>query len=311
FDEVNDADTTWAEYKGSQELGTDSYDPCGLLDLGRTYHWRIDEVNDANTWKGDVWSFATVNYLLVDDMESYNDSNNLIYETWHDWWWNGTGGVIAPGTEPEPVRGGAQSMRFSYDNDSMYSTKKYSETDRTFPGPQDWTAFEVKLLTLYFYGDPANDANDTEQMYAGVGDSRGAYAEVKYGDNGEDMNDIRIAEWQRWDVVLADFNDGGVALEDVNKVYIGFGERGNDTVPGGWGQVYFDDIRLCLPICVGPAPRADLSGDCVVDFVDLGIMTRRWLDEGELAADLYVDGKINLRDYAVFAESWLEDGRWP
>jgi hypothetical protein len=310
FDEVNDADTSSAEYRGSQELEADSYDPCGLLDLGRTYYWRIDEVSDALIWKGNVWSFTTRDYRVVDDMESYNDSNNPIYETWHDWWWNGTGAIIFLETAPGLVHEGEQSMGFSYDNDSVYSTEKHSEADRTFAEPRDWTAFAVELLTLYFWGDPANDANDTEQMYFGMEDSRGAYAEVRYGDNGQDMNDIRIAEWHRWDVVLADFNDGGVALQDVNKVCIGFGDR-EGSVPGGVGTVYFDDIRLYLPICVGPAPRADLSGDCVVDFWDLDIMARRWLDAGELAPDLYVDGKIDLRDYAVLAESWLADGRWP
>jgi hypothetical protein len=38
--------------------GPNSWDPCGL-DFGATYYWRIDEVNDPNLWKGDVWSFTT------------------------------------------------------------------------------------------------------------------------------------------------------------------------------------------------------------------------------------------------------------
>lgn len=36
-----------------------SFDPCGL-DLEITYYWRVDEVGDFNTYKGNVWSFTTM-----------------------------------------------------------------------------------------------------------------------------------------------------------------------------------------------------------------------------------------------------------
>ncbi|MHC4500425.1 MAG: LamG-like jellyroll fold domain-containing protein, partial [Planctomycetota bacterium] len=62
FNDVNDANNLWevgtSVYKGRQALETNSYDPCGL-EFGTTYYWRIDEVNDANMWKGDIWSFIT------------------------------------------------------------------------------------------------------------------------------------------------------------------------------------------------------------------------------------------------------------
>jgi hypothetical protein len=40
---------------------TTNYDPspAGILDFDTTYYWRIDEVNDPNIWKGEVWSFTT------------------------------------------------------------------------------------------------------------------------------------------------------------------------------------------------------------------------------------------------------------
>ena len=49
-----------AVFKGNQDAN--SYDPCGF-EIGQTYYWRIDEVNDCegeSPWKGDVWSFRTV-----------------------------------------------------------------------------------------------------------------------------------------------------------------------------------------------------------------------------------------------------------
>ena len=74
-------------YRGRQALDKTTYDP-GPLDWGKTYYWRIDEVNEANPagpWKGRIWTFTTADFLVVDDMESYtDDEGNRIYETWID-----------------------------------------------------------------------------------------------------------------------------------------------------------------------------------------------------------------------------------
>ena len=43
--------------RGRQDAN--SYDPPEDLEGGKTYYWRIDEVNESNTWKGNVWSFST------------------------------------------------------------------------------------------------------------------------------------------------------------------------------------------------------------------------------------------------------------
>jgi hypothetical protein len=64
FDDVNEAGIT------------DPYAPADLLEFGQSYYWRVDEVNappEAAVNKGDVWSFTTVNFIVVDDFEDYND----------------------------------------------------------------------------------------------------------------------------------------------------------------------------------------------------------------------------------------------
>ncbi|MFB0553334.1 MAG: LamG domain-containing protein, partial [Phycisphaerae bacterium] len=74
-DAVKNADTGSPEYKGTRDLGSESYDP-GMLEWDTTYYWRVDEVNNANPdspWPGILWSFKTANFLVVDDFESYND----------------------------------------------------------------------------------------------------------------------------------------------------------------------------------------------------------------------------------------------
>ncbi len=57
YDDVNNATSADATYMGRQ--AENSYDP-GILTLGETYYWRVDEVNsppDSTVFKGDVWSF--------------------------------------------------------------------------------------------------------------------------------------------------------------------------------------------------------------------------------------------------------------
>ncbi len=46
------------EFRGNQTKTEYKY-PAGL-DPNTTYYWRVDEVNDASLWPGDVWSFTTV-----------------------------------------------------------------------------------------------------------------------------------------------------------------------------------------------------------------------------------------------------------
>ena len=56
---------TGGTYKGNQSPS--SYAPTGLLALGQTYYWRIDEVDASNTYTGDVWSFAVFDDASLPD----------------------------------------------------------------------------------------------------------------------------------------------------------------------------------------------------------------------------------------------------
>ena len=84
------------------------------------YYWRIDEVNEAEAkspWKGNLWRFATADFIPVDDFESYSDHDgDRIYEVWIDGWINGTGstvGYLAAGRCPRrrPPRRAVHAVR--------------------------------------------------------------------------------------------------------------------------------------------------------------------------------------------------------
>jgi hypothetical protein len=139
---------------------TSSFDP-GPLNYGRTYFWRVSEVNEAetpSTWDGPVWSFTTQEYLVVDDFESYNDEENQgtrIYETWIDGYADGSSGstvgyIDPPFAEQTIVHGGAQSMPMDYNN---INAPFFSEAVRTWDTPQDWSVHGADELALYFRGN--------------------------------------------------------------------------------------------------------------------------------------------------------------
>jgi hypothetical protein len=166
------------EYKGRQ---TDaSFASAGLVAFGGgSYFWRIDEVEADGTTvhKGSVWGFTVPDYLIVDEFEDYtNNSPNRVFQTWIDGWGfsaddffpagnpgNGTGALV--GYDPTLgdimetgiVHGGKQSMPVEYNN---VNQPYYSETERTWTVPQDWTLNGVTDLSLWFRGNPISFVDD-------------------------------------------------------------------------------------------------------------------------------------------------------
>ena len=213
------------------------YSP-GPLDVDRAYYWRVDEVNDTqtpSTWSSDIWSFTTVDSIVVDGFEFYNDLNpdqpgsNRIFDKWADGYGTTTNGAtvghdVPPYAEQDIVYSGFQSMPYSYNNKF-----KFSEAQLPLSPAQDWTKHGVTSLVLYFYGDSANVA---EQMYVKVNDFKVLY--------GGAALDITKAEWTQWSISLASL---GVSLQNIMKIAIGFGD-GTTTRAGGSGVVYFDNIAL-------------------------------------------------------------------
>lgn len=231
----------WPDFKGNQDPC--SYDP-NRLELGKTYYWRIDEVNelDPNSpWKGVVWEFTVADYMVVDDFESYNDipveeqGSNLVYYTWTDGYDNPSvngatiGYVVGKSLETEKVHGGVQSVPLAYSN----STATYSEVTVNLEDlaiGKDWSIDDFKILSLWFFGGPFN--SPTEQMYLTLNGAKVTYD--------GDLSNLQQATWQEWKVDLAAFE---IELGNVTTLGIGFERTGP---VGGFGTVLFDDIRLYI-----------------------------------------------------------------
>ncbi|MFB0553736.1 MAG: LamG-like jellyroll fold domain-containing protein [Phycisphaerae bacterium] len=248
---VRNADTGSPEYKGAGDLGSESFEP-GKLEWNTTYYWRIDEANNVNPdspWTGNVWSFTTANFLIVDDFESYNDLNpddpesNRIFNAWIDGYGIPTNGSLVgydnpPFAEQTIVHSGNQSMPLFYDN-----SVGYSEATLTLTYPRDWTENGVNKLTIWFRG---NSDNAAETLYVALNGNA-----IVTNDN---PDAAQVTTWTEWTIDLSapgGFADQDVSLANVNTIAIGLGNKKN-PVAGGSGTMYFDDIRLYPP--PEPAP---------------------------------------------------------
>jgi hypothetical protein len=234
FNDVNDANrSNQLGVLVSLDQSATTYDPPGVLDLNMTYYWRIDEVNgapDYTIFKGEVWSFKTSLYFVLDNFNSYaNDA--ALRSVWKDGSTNGTSAEVS--VETAIVRS-VQSMKYQYKNNlSPYYSETYADIADLGMDDPDWFGIGFKTLVLNFYGEPNNPIG--EQMYVKLtdGDSSPKTATVFYGD----MNDVKLLKWSNWSIPLTAFAD--VNLANVARITIGFG----DVSPGSTGTVYIDDVR--------------------------------------------------------------------
>jgi len=195
----------------------------GDLQLGATYYWKADAVQETESWEGELWSFTTQAYLVVDDFESYiDDEGGRIYESWVDGYGINTNGstvghLESPFAEQTIVKSGKQSMPLFYDN----SGAAMSEAELTLN--QNWTTNGVKSLAISFRGAADNTGG---QLYAKINGTKVAY------DGGAD--DITLATWQAWNIDLSTVGNVG----NVTSLIIGI------EGAGASGVVYIDDVRL-------------------------------------------------------------------
>jgi len=224
-----------------------NYSPA--LDLSNTYYWRIDEVNNAETpsiWQGDIWSFSTQEYLVVDDFESYNDietgkeGSRLVYEIWVDGIANSSKGGSQIGyfegssLETGIVHGGNQSVPLFYDNTSSGSSEVTVSTS-DLPIGGNWSTGSPQTLVLWIRGDLANAAND--RLYARIGNTKLTFD-----------GDLSVPLWKQWNIDLT-----GMNLSNVSTLSIGIEGSGS-------GMIFLDDFtlyRIAPPVVQPEDPGTD------------------------------------------------------
>lgn len=254
-----DASDATGVYRGRQSSAV--YTPPEGFDWGQSYYWRIDEFNAGGTIAaGSVRTIKVADYLVVEEFEDYSDySPDEIWNTWIDGFANpATNGALVGHPEPVDfvagehyvetgtVQSGRQSMPLYFD-----TNLKASEATRMFVPAADWTRHGVEELSIWYFGDPCNVA---EQMYVVV---TGGGSAVVYNDDPNLITDT----WTQWIIPLQTLADQGVNLASVTSIALGFGDRGNAMTPGSPGVVFFDEIRLRRAPVITVAPLGSLEAD--------------------------------------------------
>jgi hypothetical protein len=227
------------------------------VDLAQAYYWKINEVNMAETpttWEGDLWNFATREFLVVDDFESYNDldptdpESRRIFNVWKDGYEVPTNGSLVgyespPFCEQTIVHGGDQSMPLFYDNAGGAA---YSEAELSLSPAQDWTKSGIRSLVLYFHGDAGNTGG---QLYVKINNAKILF----------DGSPAAISRpfWTQWNIDLA---TAGTNLAAINTLSIGIDGAGVQ------GVLYVDDIRLYRQAPEVLAPQDPGTGNLVAYY---------------------------------------------
>ncbi|UCG57984.1 MAG: LamG domain-containing protein [Phycisphaerales bacterium] len=284
---VANADTSGDEYQGRQSEATYVLSD---IQLGRAYFWRIDEVSGLDVWKGEVWGFEVEEYLVVDDFDSYGDSNELQL-VWDDGEDNGTGSTIS--LEDEFV---GNSMKVEWDN-SQSPFK--SDVDLILGVPQDWTKGGAKALELQYRGD-AN--NPIMSLYVRLEDAGNRSAAVRHDDP-----NVLVQEswqgWRSWVIALEDFVDiGGIDLANIKKVTVGIGDGADPSPVVSLGFVNLDYIRLYPPRCLPEHVLTSFDDDCDTDAEDLNLVLSYWL-AGDYTVTATKPDNGDLQAYYKFDET--------
>jgi hypothetical protein len=109
---------------------------------------------------------------------------------------------------------------------------QYSNVSTTGSVTGQWASQDVGI-----------ESNSPEPLYVAVSNAAGTAAVVVH----DDANAATIDSWTEWVIPLQAFADQDINLTNVDKIAIGLGTKGNTTIPGGSGKMYFDDIRLYRP----------------------------------------------------------------
>jgi hypothetical protein len=274
--------------QGQTANNFDPYGATGFLKMETTYYWRVDEVIGGTPQKGEVWSFTTRPYCVVEDWNSYPTTDDLIL-VWLDYNFQEEPKTDAECYIDTETAHSGSSMLYLFRNGDF--DPWYSEVRTTFGNgaglllmDSDWLDMNAKALSLWFYGDQSNPT--TEPMSIILEDSNSNTAQVTY----PDINDIKVESWQEWNIALTSFTDANtnLSLKHISRIIIRFGEPGGSA--GNNGTVYFDDLALYPTRCVqlertpdiavvDYAPGGNPAGDCVVDIQELEVLANTWLYE--------------------------------
>jgi len=181
------------------------------LKLASTYYWRVDEVNDTGNPKayaGDIWDFSTVDYLVMDNFETFTDNLSSV-------WGSAVHASLA--VDKTIMHSGKQSLVISYDNSGSPFDTWISLTG-TNKVQKNWTKNGIKALVMFVHGTAINQTVPIRPRISEIAVTRNSVANGPW--------------WSIWSIDSAKFTN-------VGSITMTF------TIPGSAkGKLYLDDLRL-------------------------------------------------------------------
>jgi len=148
---------------------------------------------------------------------------------------NGSTWLPVTGATPQTISMGANvyiGLAVTSHDAALTCQSIFSNVTTTGTVGQQWTHQDIGILS-----------NAPEPLYVAVSNSAGNPAIVV----NDDPAAATIDTWTEWVIPLQAFTDQGINLTSVDRIAIGLGTRGNATIAGGSGKMFFDDIRLYRP----------------------------------------------------------------
>jgi sugar phosphate isomerase/epimerase len=278
-------------YRGRQSVT--QWSP-GELMLGQHYFWRVDQIEaQGGRGRGDritpgpLWSFTVDHTRMIDDFNDYTDTKSVL-QVWEErgsaYTWmsanvSATGNALGVDLRPEGETGGAVTRHQDI----------------------NFTQYGARALAFEFSSGP--NRQFIENIYVELSDGTNNARVV--------IDDPNLLGHQDWGLIDADLNRfSEVRLSHVKSLTLGV------TVPTTLATpitVYFDQLRLLPQRCVeGRCLATDLNGDCVVDELDLTILTEHGLEQPALTmADINTDGIVDQWDHDLLEADLGRIGLWP
>ena len=145
---------------------------------------------------------------------------------------NGTSWQQVTGSTPQNIPMGANvyiGLALTSHNAALTCQAVFSNVTTTGNVTGQWAHQDIGIAS-----------NDAEPLYVAVSNSTGSPGIVVH----DDPAATNIDTWTEWVIPLSAFTNQGINLTNVDKIALGLGTRGNTTVAGGSGKMFFDDIRL-------------------------------------------------------------------
>jgi hypothetical protein len=254
FADVNDANTSDPEYKGSFPLATTSY-TLSLADVakGNAYCWRVDETVGANVIKGEsIWQFSVSNVTWIDRFDNYPSD-----------------------TEIQAVWGPNSSNASDFNMIINYSSAQYAVSANASALLCSNNISQNAMLALLVKGHD----NMSDNLYVRLESNNGAQSGIVHFPDKRELNQQLYEPSRLWPIDLQDFVSQGVILTNVTKITIGV-DNGSGGLPSGSGMVTINDVRLDYPWCdtsLAELIPADFSKNCWVGMEELDALANNWL----------------------------------